>query len=524
MVAPTNPDPLIGARVGNAVVIRLLGEGGMGAVYEAENKFLGKRYAVKVVLRDVLGDAANAERNVERFFLEARAAAKLEHPRIVSVVDCGYLEDGRPFQVMPFLVGRDLDKHCWEAGGQWGHPGRLPVAMAMNLIGQLLDGLAAVHDAGILHRDLKGPNIYVLEDGTIKILDFGLAKLFDPSVRVKRLTGTFQVLGTIGYMAPEQGKGWAVDVRTDIWAVGVIMYRMLTARLPFRDDDFVEYVVAASKTTPVHPSELVSEIPRAVGDVVMACLSADADLRPRSVPDLAHRLMDAFPEGRALFGEVAKRLAERSGPGDPTVKAQTTLGGAAGAVTKVERPPRRTGIAWPVIIGAVLGGVATGGVAVPFATRRNEGASPHDAGLSASSAAIHADASATHLAPPDASIVAPVDSSSAFAIAASPDAAPVPAIPPDAAPTSVAPDAGAPVAAPRPEHVVARTTGTLVVVAKPWGDVWIDGRHAGTTPLGPVPLVVGKHALAIQGPNGVERVPVIITEHHETRISRNWEH
>jgi eukaryotic-like serine/threonine-protein kinase len=215
MVDDEELDPMIGRHFGGATVVRLIGRGGMGAVYEAENPLLGKRYAVKVVLPEL----AENPTAVGQFLQEARSASLAEHPRIVPILDCGYTDDGRPFQAMPFLSGSDLDSYCEVVGAQEGHADRLETATAAPLFFQILDGLATAHDRRILHRDLKGANIQVLTDRTIKILNFGIAKLFDAVGRVVT-TSSLHIVGTPGYMSPEQARGGPVDYRADLWALG----------------------------------------------------------------------------------------------------------------------------------------------------------------------------------------------------------------------------------------------------------------------------------------------------------------
>lgn len=306
---------MLGRHFGGAVVIRLVEMGGMGAVYEAEN-LLGKRYAIKVVLPEL----ATNPTAVARFLQEARSASLAEHPRIVPILDCGYTDDGRPFQVMPFLSGRDLDRFCEVVGEEQGHPNRLDVITAAHLFFQILDGLAAAHDRRIIHRDLKGANIQVLTDRTIRILDFGIAKLFDPVRRAAVTTNSLHVMGTPGYMAPEQARGGRIDYRTDLWALGAVFFKALTGRLPFEGDDLIDLAVRTMVERPPTPTELVPEIPAAVSELLLSCLAPDPDDRPDTARMIAHALIGAVPDGHSIVERCAPDLLVRSGPSDPTIQ------------------------------------------------------------------------------------------------------------------------------------------------------------------------------------------------------------
>ncbi|HKE19467.1 MAG TPA: serine/threonine-protein kinase [Kofleriaceae bacterium] len=316
MMQPEPLEAMIGRRFGDGVVVRLIGVGGMGAVYEAENRSLGSRHAIKVMLPE----PAKSPGAVERFFQEARAAGAIDHPRILSVIDHGYTDDGRPFLLMPLLAGRDLDRYCDEVGAERGHRGRIEVPTALPLFFQILDGLAAAHDRKIVHRDIKGANIHVLDDHTIKILDFGIAKLFDPGQRDVERTCTLQIVGTPGYMAPEQARGGPIDDRTDIWAVGAVFFRALTGCLPFEGRDPIEMAAKAIVTRPPAVTEFRPEVPARLSEVLRSCLAANPNERPDSARMVAHALIGAVPAGREIAEQVAPTLLERSGPGDLTIR------------------------------------------------------------------------------------------------------------------------------------------------------------------------------------------------------------
>jgi serine/threonine protein kinase len=224
-------------------------------------------------------------------------------------------------------------------GAEEGHVGRLETTTAAPLFVQILDDLAAAHDRRIIHRDLKGANIQVLTDRTIKILDFGIAKLFDPAGRLVT-TSSLHIVGTPGYMAPEQARGGQVDYRADLWALGAVFFKVLTGRLPFEGDDLIDFAVKSVVEVPPTPTELVPEIPAAVSKVLLSCLAPDPDDRPDTARMMAHALIAAVPDGCAIAERSAPDLLVRSGPSDPTIRRRrpTPLASAARTVFGKRQP------------------------------------------------------------------------------------------------------------------------------------------------------------------------------------------
>src|SRR4051812_26604858 len=214
-----------GSRLGPYEIVAPLGAGGMGEVYRAHDSRLGREVAVKVLPASF---ATDTER-LRRFEQEARTTGALNHPNILGVYDFG-THDGSPYVVSELLDGETLRQRIGESP--------LPKRKALDYAGQIARGLAAAHDKGIVHRDLKPDNLFVTRDGRVKILDFGLAKMTEPAVLDSATglatagpqTGAGTVLGTIGYMSPEQVRGQKVDQRSDIFSFGVVFYEMLTGR------------------------------------------------------------------------------------------------------------------------------------------------------------------------------------------------------------------------------------------------------------------------------------------------------
>ena len=230
---------MIGETFGNYRVTELIGEGGMGVVYLAEHPGIGRRAAIKI-LRPGLTD--NAEMT-KRFFNEARAANAIRHPGIVEVYDCGTLASGTSYIVMELLEGENLAARLRTIG-------RLPAPDARRIAAQTASALAAAHAAGIVHRDLKPDNLFLVPDERdaalemVKVLDFGIAKLGQQASNTSSVrTRTGSVMGTPAYMSPEQCRGTReIDHRTDIYALGVILFEMLCGRPPFVSEGFGEMV------------------------------------------------------------------------------------------------------------------------------------------------------------------------------------------------------------------------------------------------------------------------------------------
>lgn len=284
--------PAIGDILGEKYLLkRLVGQGGMGSVYEAEHVVLGKSFAIKLLHSHY---AMNAE-VFKRFQLEAQSAAAIGHRGIVDVYDIGRSEEGAPFLVMELLEGEGLaellERHE-----------TLEIGLAVEIVAQSLSALVAVHAKKIVHRDLKPENIYVTrEDEGIwrtKILDFGISKVTGPDALQLTLTGS--VLGTAHFMSPEQARGAKdVDVRADIWAAGAILYRALSGRLPFEGDSYNE-VLAKILTDPVTPPRSARpEIPEGLEHVVLKALAKDRDERFEKTEDF----LEGLQPFRAKRGE-----------------------------------------------------------------------------------------------------------------------------------------------------------------------------------------------------------------------------
>ena len=275
-----------GSRLGPYEIIGLLGSGGMGEVYRASDTRLGREVAIKVLPE---GLASDRDR-LERFEKEARSASSLNHPNIVTIHDIGRT-GATSYMAMELVEGRTLRELLVS--------GPLPIHKTLQIASQAADGLARAHAAGIVHRDLKPENIMVRTDGLAKILDFGLAKLAQapggsaegshvPTAAPGTQTGV--VLGTVGYMSPEQAHGRALDFRSDQFALGAILYEMVAGERAFAGASGVEILAAIIRDEPKPLRSMNPKTPASLGRIVERCLSKDPEERYGSTRDLAHDL------------------------------------------------------------------------------------------------------------------------------------------------------------------------------------------------------------------------------------------
>ncbi|HVR19381.1 MAG TPA: protein kinase [Polyangiaceae bacterium] len=327
-------DPLIGSIVaGRYRVERLLGSGGMGAVYRAEHVHMRKTVALKVLHKELAG----VNEIVARFEREAIAAGRVEHPNVAPATDFGKLEDGSFYLVLEYVDGKSLRELLEQGPLAWER--------AVAIAKQVVSALVAAHAAGIVHRDLKPDNVMLVElsDGSerVKVLDFGIARvtLSDAKPDATHLTKVGAVMGTVAYMSPEQALGDDVDERTDLYALGVIVHEMISGHIPF-DADSAAQILAKQITEA--PPPLPSGAPRALAELVTELLKKTRLERPPSARAVLERL-----EGLSSVASSAPRL------------------GASVSAAPVVDPKRRRALVLGVGIAAavvgVLGAVALSG-------------------------------------------------------------------------------------------------------------------------------------------------------------------
>ncbi len=438
------PD-LIGMTFPNGYVVeRLLGQGGMGAVYLARHAIIGTRAVIKVLLAEFASNAVTTA----RFVQEAIAGARVEHDNIVKVHAISTLPDGRHYIELEFLEGRDLEAYVEDRGGRIGEHD------ALTIILQVCCGLNAAHVAGVVHRDLKPPNIFITSDSKRelfpKILDFGIAKLRTSGGRVPNalLTGAGAegAMGTPAYMAPEQALApRTVDQRADIYALGCIMYRILAGHEPFTGETIQALFDAKRMQRPARLSAMHPNIGPRWDAVISRCLAPDADDRYHDVLSLVTDLVSEDGETPAIEGARQLRddlwpdFGKLAGPADATVRAPTTstptsLSGAAGVRAASTQAVSRRSTA-RIVLGLVVAASAATAIAI---AARSGGPAPAQSASQTPVTTIDAAAASNSAAsmapsPPDARPTPdapPVDA----AVDAGVDAAQPPAAAPDAAP------------------------------------------------------------------------------------------
>jgi serine/threonine-protein kinase len=286
--------------LGRYEAIKLLGEGGMGRVYLAKQTDLGRQVVVKVMHDNVAADPKFRE----RFQRETLLMARFQHPHVVTLFDASLSDPQGPCIVMEYIRGITLDTLLHRNN-------RLSPARAGRLLGQLCEALQAAHQEGIVHRDLKPANLMVVDPDTpyekVKVMDFGLAKLLDVRpVNYQKIsdTGTDFAVGTPGYISPEQVRGEEIDHRSDLYSVGVILFELLTGRLPFTGDETMDVLLAHATEPPPSFASLGAStwVPPAIEAVVQSCLAKNPADRPAGARELAERYE------AALMGEVAESV------------------------------------------------------------------------------------------------------------------------------------------------------------------------------------------------------------------------
>ncbi|MGN6111276.1 MAG: serine/threonine-protein kinase [Kofleriaceae bacterium] len=489
-----------GQSIGNYRILAKIGTGGMGAVYLAEHPLIGKRVALKVIHRELAGN----REVVQRFFQEARAVNTIGNEHIVEIHDFGVTPDGDHFYIMEYLDGRTL-------ASVLAQERVLDSMRALHIGAQIASALGAAHAAGVIHRDLKPDNIMLMtrlgDPDFVKVLDFGLAKMFaEHGSAVKTAAGV--LLGTPQYMSPEACESRRdIDYRTDIYALGILLFQMITGVLPFDGQSMGEVLVKQVTSLPPAPRAFNPAIPPSVEQVVLRCLAKQPDQRFPTMYALRDALRDPEAYLRAtppisparsvanaatIFDPAGAMVAPRQPvlptgaavvPGlAPPVEPLNHTMRIATPVGHSSRPARRM---WPIVVvlGLVLG-LGGGAFAVAWFGRGGQGetSDPAVAGGSGTAPASSPDA-----APARAPVPVPVIDA-AIAVAAPADAAAV-------ADTAAAADAG-PAADAAP---AAARTAKLTIESDPAGAAVIapDGTTLGKTPL-KLEWPIGPHAVSFE--------------------------
>ena len=320
-------------QIGRYRIVEQIGRGGMGVVYRAHDPVLDRDVAIK----SILGDFSPESGAAEQFEREARAAARLQHANIITIYELG-MSEGSPYIVMEFLAGADLEEMMRATR-------RPSLATRLDMLLQLCAGLSFAHQQGVVHRDIKPSNVRVLEDGTVKLIDFGIAK-------VSRSAPTFDDLaGSVACMAPEQLEGGHVDARSDVFAVGVLMYELFGGNAPFGGDSPATIAYQVLNLDPPPLTEIDSEVPEALSAVVARALAKQPERRYTDAGALARALAEALPEALRPVLDAPRG----SMPGDFDLRAPT---GGAGRSLDPEMSDRPPGAAAPPAKSRSIGPIA----------------------------------------------------------------------------------------------------------------------------------------------------------------------
>ena len=267
-------------------IIKTIGEGGMANVYLAQDTILNRQVAVKVLR----GDLADDEKFVRRFQREALSASKLVHPNIVEMYDVGE-DNGSYYIVMEYINGKTLKSLVKKRGA-------LTLPEVIDIMTQLLSGIMCAHDSYIIHRDIKPQNVLILEDGRVKITDFGIAMALNSN----ELTQTNSVMGSVHYLPPEQANGSGSTIKSDIYSLGILMYELLTGKVPFKGDNAVEIAIKQMKEPIPSVCSQNPDIPQSIENIILKACAKNPKNRYDSVNDMYRDVKNALTEdeiGRA---------------------------------------------------------------------------------------------------------------------------------------------------------------------------------------------------------------------------------
>ena len=470
---------------GRYEILGPLGRGGMGMVYRAHDKTLDETVAIKVLRPDFAQDPTMAA----RFRSEIKLARKVRHRNVCAIHDYGE-ERGLLYISMELVEGVDLKRVLRERGA-------LPFEEAFDVSIQIAEGLQAVHDAGIIHRDLKTPNIMVDPQKVARLMDFGIAKRQEGG---GASTATGQILGTPEYMSPEQAQGQRIDFRSDVYALGIVIYEIFTGNVPFRGETPISTILKHLHDPP--PID-TARVPDALRPVLRRALAKDPAARYASARALTEALREAHREARAA-GRPAHEMST-------AMLVAPTLAHPGMAAPKRSQPFAIAGaVALLAVVGVALRMGSSSPTAVPApATPAMPSPTPTPTATPSPSTTPGPSSSPT---PAPAS--APPRRATPTPRPVAPPAAPASPSPAAPTPAPVAPIAPTP--APLPSPTPASEPGQLLIAVRPWAEVVIDGRGMGTTPLDKITLEPGPHVVLLRHPAYAELRRTVVVKSGDT--------
>ncbi len=458
-------------------ILEPLGKGGMGMVFKARDRVLEDLVALKVLRPEVAG----TEDMARRFRGEIKLARRVSHKNVCRIHEYG--EDaGLRYISMTFVDGVDLKRTLRQRGA-------LPPAEAFAIAIQVAQGLEAIHDEGIIHRDLKAPNVMIDRRGVVRLMDFGIAKAADTGT-TPTMTATGMIVGTPEYMSPEQGRGDKVDRRSDLYSLGVVVFELFTGRVPFKGDTPIATIIKHMQEPPPLAGEAARGLPAPLLPVLRKALAKDPGQRYTTAAEMTEALTQARDAvtGPAVDAETTSAASRRTVRPHPEVP-----------LAAVPAPPRR----WWAWAGAAGLAVAAGGGLAYW-----HGPDP----LPPPGPMLPVTTAPTTTTPMTTTVPAPT---------LPPTTVPAPTLPPRPPPTTVTTSSTlAPRPSPRvvvPPATMPAAVGYLQVVIVPWAEVLVDGARVATAPLRKIPLAPGPHVVRLLHPDyqPLQRRVVIRAGHTE---------
>ncbi len=492
-------------KLGRYIIVEELGQGAMGVVYKAVDPLIDRTVAIKTINLDLSRD--ELENFEKRFQREVQSAGKLNHPNIVTIYDVGRTE-GVAYMAMEYLEGKEL-REILDSGVV------LPIEKVVHIATQVCDGLAFAHENGIVHRDIKPANIMVMKNGMVKITDFGIAQVSSAS---RTMAG--MVMGSPKYMSPEQVVGQAVDGRSDIFSLGVVLYEMLTGKTPFVGDNISAIMYQILNEEPIPPKAFNQNIPDSINYIILRTLAKHPDGRYQSAKELARDLrkyktleVPAPGEAPPPSTPMERRKTPRSALGDQTQvisgrrdEATPQLARTAAATrAKSWNLPRLLLVGIPILLVAFVLLVSFRDTTTP-APEESVQAQPAPAPAPAASEAAPSGVPATaDTTPPEATATHEEDK--AAETARSRAAAKARALSesegrklarPKPTPAPLTSTAETRVVEEGPAPVIPAGSATIALAISPWGEVFVDGVRQGVSPpLRELKVAPGKHTILI---------------------------